>query len=218
MKKKHLISLLTIILLLACNNKSKKTNQSISKLPENNGSTLQYCNVELANNRGKAHNYSLTSSDGVKKGFVFTSFEVTLNNEMLQKKDLEISLFFSRKGRYPKLNTGTYKIKSIGTKGEDSIAYFNFTGALGMKTYEEALEFNLLKDIEESFIVVPNKGNQITFKSVKDLDSDNSSKVYKTGKQLIKGNLILNLLQVKPKEKFTLKIDFNIINEWIITQ
>ncbi|PKH52293.1 hypothetical protein CXF68_17035 [Tenacibaculum sp. Bg11-29] len=85
-----------------------------------------------------------------------------------------------------------------------------------MKTYEEALEFNRLKDIKDRFIVVPNKGNQITFKSVKDLD--NSTKIYETGEQLIEGNLMINLLQVKRKENFTLKIYFKIINDWTITQ
>ncbi len=231
MKKILLLGLVIVSFLSSCKDEeakkttnknelqeTKTTNQSGSISPENNNSESEYCNIELANNKGKAHKYSMTSSDGVKKGFVFTSFDVALNNEMSQKKDLEISFIFNRKGSSPKLNAGTYKIKSIGTNGDDSIAYFNFVGALGMKTYEEAVKYNRLEDIDESFIVVPNEGNKITFKSIKDLDSDNSSKVYETGKQLIEGNLIINLLQVKPKENFTLKIDFKIINEWTITQ
>ena len=53
------------------------SNQSDFTSPENNNSELEYCNIELANHKGKAHNYSMTSSDLMKKGFVITLLQKT---------------------------------------------------------------------------------------------------------------------------------------------
>ncbi|MEP0211700.1 MAG: hypothetical protein ABJD66_00680 [Cellulophaga sp.] len=221
---KKSIAFLILIFTILTSCKENKTSESYNDTQEivdasakenlNLDQSDLYCKVQIGSTEKEALSYDLKSSNTLKKGFITTTFSISLAEEMYNNTPLDIELMMHNKSNSPKLNTGTYPIKGLMAPDEGLVSYFDIIGnVVDMESYQNAIDANILDDLEDNFVILPEGANKLIIESSGNLTDEEDGEFYKMGKQLLKGNLEVLLLRVSTKEKVNLRVDFKIINE-----
>ena len=221
---KKSIAFLVLIFIVLTSCKENKTSKSYNDNKEivdasakenlNLDQSDLYCKVQIGSTEKEALSSYFKSSNTLKKGFITTTFSISLEEAMYNDTPLDIELMMHNKSNSPKLNAGTYPIKGLMAPAEGVVPYFDIIGnVVDMESYQNAIDANILDDLEDSFVILPEGANKLIIESSGDIEDEEDGEFYKMGKQLLKGNLEVLLLRVTTKEKINLRVNFKIINE-----
>lgn len=178
-----------------------------------------YCRIKINSDEGVTTDYLMSSSNAMKKESILTLFGISLNDAMYEKYELYFSLNRVHNTLDPKLEIGTYKIVPLISNIKDDGLIFRIgESVISEQTFEDAKNQNLLHEIEGSHVLVSDYPNVVKIDTIIDLGITEKSLYYTTGKYRVKGEAQLELLSVDTQEKLTVSIDFDLEQEWYLSE
>jgi len=166
----------------------------------------------------KTENSSSTElrTTSLKKGTLTTTFKVNLET-FNDEHDYNLELRFTRISDNSKLEMGTYHLVSLtdGVKLQPKTdLYFESINTFTKETYDNIILSKALDDFPTEFYAPFSEENIIVIESTKDLgETENSNATISEHFQRVKGHIEFNIVKIQTNKAYTVRVEFNIINE-----
>lgn len=196
--------------------------KNIPKLHVSKGEHQNSLTYRVSNNRV----FSVTPQKGkdvsfntitAKKGFISSRFTSHLG-KFEDAKKFGCNLQITRQTENPKFEVGTYNIAGpeiiVDAFVSDENKTFAVVNVISIKEYKLLAAINQLGDLKNKFVFQLNPNNKLVIEKTENITELNidSTGNFKVGSQLLKGYALIHLMEVNSGELFSIRLDFNVIN------
>ncbi len=226
---KKISILICLLILISCNSKKSNDNQksdleSDPKIDKqvNTDNNPQYIIVKVSDRNSERIEETDDFSPAelrttrLRNGKLITTFKADLGS-FDEEHNYGLELSFIRNSEKPALELSTYRLVSLGDGVKlqpQTDIFFESINTFNLETFNDIKAIGAINDYPDQFYAPLNEENILVIKSTEDLiETENSTDIISEHFQRVKGHLIFNIIKIKSGENYSIRVDFNIINE-----